>query len=134
MTEERPATDRQILTLRQAAAHLQIAVKTCGELARRGRIPAFRLGRQWRFVRQELEAWATAQAAANVRPQSNVAVTVGALRAKPRISTGSLEERLAEQLQSKLAAMDEKASSAALPDRALTPIGRAPGRKPHGQR
>lgn len=107
MTEERPATDRQILTLRQAV-HLQIAVKTCGELARRGQIPAFKLGRQWRFVRQELEACATAQAAANVRPQSNVAVTLGPVRAKPRVSTGSLAERL----QSRLDAMDGKASPA----------------------
>lgn len=130
MIEECPATDQHILTLRQAAAHLQIAVKTCGELARRGRIPAFKLGRQWRFIRQELEAWATAQAAANVRPQSNVAATLGSVRAKPRVSTASLAERL----QSKLDAMGGKASLAAPPDRASTSTGRAPGRKPRGQR
>lgn len=121
VTDEHPATDQQILTLRQAAAHLQVAIKTCGELARRGQIPAFKLGRQWRFVRQELEAWATAQAAANVRAQSNAAVTLGSVRAKPRVSTGSLAEGL------------QWAGRADPPD-PIHAIGRAPSRKPHGQR
>ena len=91
-------TEQQILTVEQAAALLQVTVKTCRGLAARGVIPAFKLGKAWRFVRQELEAWAVVQAAANVRPHSRVAA--GPLKpVLARPSGSSLAARLDAQLR-----------------------------------
>ena len=69
MTDDGAPNDRLMLTAAEAAEFLQVRVKTCRGLAARGANPAFRAGKVWGFVRQEIEAWVAAQAAANVRPQ-----------------------------------------------------------------
>jgi excisionase family DNA binding protein len=43
------------MTAREVAELLQMPVSTVYELARRGEIPARRLGRTWRFLRPRLE-------------------------------------------------------------------------------
>ncbi|MGH8258815.1 MAG: helix-turn-helix domain-containing protein [Steroidobacteraceae bacterium] len=78
-----------ILTLRQAAAHLQIAVKTCGALARRGQIPAFKLGRQWRFVREELDSFAAEQARENKKQCPSQSVRAPSIGRSDSRSLGS---------------------------------------------
>jgi excisionase family DNA binding protein len=44
-------TRDQVMTAREVAELLQMPVSTVYELARRGEIPARRLGRTWRFLR-----------------------------------------------------------------------------------
>lgn len=48
-------TRDQVMTAREVADLLQLPVSTVYELARRGEIPARRLGRTWRFLRPRLE-------------------------------------------------------------------------------
>jgi excisionase family DNA binding protein len=36
---------------------VRLPVSTVYDLARRGLIPAHRVGRAWRFIRQEVEQW-----------------------------------------------------------------------------
>jgi excisionase family DNA binding protein len=48
-------TRDQVMTAREVAELLQMPVSTVYELARRGEIPARRLGRTWRFLRPRLE-------------------------------------------------------------------------------
>jgi excisionase family DNA binding protein len=43
-----------ILTLEEAAKLLRVSTKTLGKLARSGEVPAMRLGREWRFSREQL--------------------------------------------------------------------------------
>lgn len=43
-----------VLTLEQAAEYLQLCSKTVVKLATGGKIPAKRLGREWRFSRPAL--------------------------------------------------------------------------------
>ena len=50
-------TRRDVLTARDVAELLRIPVSTVYDLARRGVLPAHRVGRAWRFVRQEIEEW-----------------------------------------------------------------------------
>ncbi|MDA7903794.1 helix-turn-helix domain-containing protein [Mariniblastus sp.] len=51
-------TNSQIYTLAEAAAYLKVSERTLWQLARDGEIPCFRVGKQYRFVRSQLRAWA----------------------------------------------------------------------------
>ncbi len=47
----------EMLTLAEAAEILRIAERTAYDLARQRRIPAAKVGGQWRIRRAELDAW-----------------------------------------------------------------------------
>jgi excisionase family DNA binding protein len=49
-------TRDEVMTAREVAELLRMPVSTVYELARRGELPARRLGRTWRFLRPRLEA------------------------------------------------------------------------------
>ena len=51
------AMDREILDVEGAAALLGVSPRTIYTLAHKGEIPATRVGREWRFARQNLIAW-----------------------------------------------------------------------------
>lgn len=53
------AMDKDILDVEGAAAVLGVSTRTVYNLARKGEIPAMRVGREWRFARQNLIAWVT---------------------------------------------------------------------------
>lgn len=44
----------EVLTTQEAAALLKLHPDTVGDLARRGELPAVKLGRDWRFTRSAL--------------------------------------------------------------------------------
>jgi excisionase family DNA binding protein len=46
-----------ILTIEETAEYLKIPVSTVYRLAQQGRIPANKVGRQWRFYRPALIEW-----------------------------------------------------------------------------
>ena len=46
-----------VLTLREAAEFLRVSEKTLGDMARSGRMPCQKVGREWRFLRSAIEAW-----------------------------------------------------------------------------
>lgn len=48
-------TRAEVMTAREVADLLQLPVSTVYYLARRGELPARRLGRTWRFLRPRLE-------------------------------------------------------------------------------
>jgi len=47
----------KLLTLRQVSEKLQISENTLYKLARKGGIPAIKVGNQWRFKVQDIEKW-----------------------------------------------------------------------------
>jgi excisionase family DNA binding protein len=51
----RTLTRDEVLTAREVSELLKMPVSTIYELARRGELPASRLGRTWRFLRPRLE-------------------------------------------------------------------------------
>jgi excisionase family DNA binding protein len=55
-----PLTARDVITAREVGELLRIPPSTVYDLARRGLIPAHRVGRAWRFIRQEIEEWLVA--------------------------------------------------------------------------
>jgi len=52
-----PPDDRDILDSHAAARYLGAHVETIRRLARRGGIPAFKIGKDWRFSRTQLREW-----------------------------------------------------------------------------
>lgn len=50
-----------VLTLPQVARYFSVHPNTIYRLAQRGRIPAFKVGSDWRFHRESIDAWRLAQ-------------------------------------------------------------------------
>lgn len=53
---EKPGND-EVLTVKEASGYLKVAEKTLYRFIREQNIPAFKLGREWRFKRSLLDAW-----------------------------------------------------------------------------
>lgn len=51
----------RLWSIQDAAAYLNVAVKTVTRMIQRGDLPAVRVGNQWRFVPRQLAAWLDAQ-------------------------------------------------------------------------
>ena len=51
----------QIMTLREVAQYLGLHAMTVYKLTREGRVPAAKIGGQWRFKRDVLDAWLETQ-------------------------------------------------------------------------
>lgn len=47
----------ETLTVREIAKYLKVHPLTIARLAREGKIPGFKVGKQWRFDKKEMEAW-----------------------------------------------------------------------------
>jgi excisionase family DNA binding protein len=47
-----------IMTSDEVAAYLRTSVQNVKRLARRGDLPAWKLGRNWRFSRADIDGWA----------------------------------------------------------------------------
>jgi len=55
-----PQSSGDILTIRQLAEYLMVSEKTVYRMIERHQLPAMRIGAQWRFRRQDIDAWLTA--------------------------------------------------------------------------
>lgn len=53
--------DTEVLNAKEAAHFLKAHVETIRRLARRGDIPAFKVGKDWRFYKSELRLWSNGQ-------------------------------------------------------------------------
>lgn len=51
----------QIMTLREVAHYLGLHIMTVYKLTREGRVPAAKIGGQWRFKRDVLDEWLEAE-------------------------------------------------------------------------
>lgn len=50
-------SDSDVLTLDEAAAYLRVHPRTLRTKASEGEVPAAKVGRAWRFHREQLERW-----------------------------------------------------------------------------
>jgi excisionase family DNA binding protein len=67
--------DEGFLTTEEVLEYLQVNLRTVYRLIKAGKIPAVRVGRQWRFRKRDIDAWLESQ-----RPRQGRA---GAVRAAP---------------------------------------------------
>ncbi|MRR31173.1 DNA-binding protein [bacterium] len=60
----------QVLTVHDVATYLRLSEAKVYRLAREGGVPAFRLGRSWRFRKDLIDAWMLRETGANLVPLS----------------------------------------------------------------
>ncbi len=51
------AKDKKIMTAKEVAEYLSIHPLTIHKYARQGKIPAFKIGANWRFLRKSIDKW-----------------------------------------------------------------------------
>jgi excisionase family DNA binding protein len=76
--------DETFLTTEEVLEYLQVNLRTVYRLIKAGKIPAVRVGRQWRFRKRDIDAWLDSQ-----RPRGGAAraVAAAAPAARPAAST-----------------------------------------------
>src|SRR3954470_15023982 len=65
--------DEVFLTTEEVLEYLQVNLRTVYRLIKAGKIPAVRVGRQWRFRKRDIDAWLDSQ-----RPRGDRAATPAA--------------------------------------------------------
>ena len=65
--------NQQVLTVKEVADYLRLHTSTVYKLLKRGNLPAFRVGSDWRFNREAIERWRYDQedAALRIARQNN---------------------------------------------------------------
>jgi excisionase family DNA binding protein len=57
LTDKPASLEGEILTVHDVARFLRVPKSTVYKLARAGELPASKIGKHWRFLRQDLQAW-----------------------------------------------------------------------------
>jgi excisionase family DNA binding protein len=70
--------DETFLTTEEVLAYLQVNLRTVYRLIKAGKIPAVRVGRQWRFRKRDIDAWLDSQ-----RPRGGSRAAAAASSAPP---------------------------------------------------
>jgi excisionase family DNA binding protein len=74
-------SDEIFLTTEEVLEYLQVNLRTVYRLIKAGKIPAVRVGRQWRFRKRDIDAWLDAQ-----RPRGERGAVPGPADRRPRVS------------------------------------------------
>jgi excisionase family DNA binding protein len=104
--------DEAFLTTEEVLEYLQVNLRTVYRLIKAGKIPAVRVGRQWRFRKADIDAWLDSQgirSAARPGPlaaPARSAPPAAASTTRPRILVADDEASIRELLQKTLALAD----------------------------
>ena len=94
--------DDSFLTTEEVLEYLQVNLRTVYRLIKAGKIPAVRVGRQWRFRKRDIDAWLESQ-----RPRSGRAATSprvsGPVAGRPRVLVVDDEANIRDLLSKTLA-------------------------------
>ncbi len=97
--------DESFLTTEEVLEYLQVNLRTVYRLIKAGKIPAVRVGRQWRFRKRDIDAWLESQ-----RPRGSRAAQTSAPRpaasasgARPRVLVVDDEASIRDLLSKTLA-------------------------------
>ena len=96
--------EETFLTTEEVLDYLQVNLRTVYRLIKAGRIPAVRVGRQWRFRKRDLDAWLEAQRLQSGRPGASRGVVSAPDR--PRVLVVDDEEPVRDLLSRTLALAD----------------------------
>ena len=81
--------DETFLTTEEVLEYLQVNLRTVYRLIKAGKIPAVRVGRQWRFRKRDIDAWLDSQ-----RPRGGPRQAAPAQAAAPKPAPGSVRRRV----------------------------------------
>ena len=102
--------DETFLTTEEVLEYLQVNLRTVYRLIKAGKIPAVRVGRQWRFRKRDIDAWLDSQrprggarAAASAPAASTPSAGPAAGTARPRVLVVDDEASIRDLLSKTLA-------------------------------
>ena len=98
--------DEAFLTTEEVLEYLQVNLRTVYRLIKAGRIPAVRVGRQWRFRKSDIDAWLDSQRPRAPRAAPSPKPAPAPTTARPRILVADDEASIRELLQKTLALAD----------------------------
>jgi excisionase family DNA binding protein len=94
--------DESFLTTEEVLEYLQVNLRTVYRLIKAGKIPAVRVGRQWRFRKRDIDAWLESQRPRAVRAQPAPQRAPASADARPRVlvvdDEASIRDLLAKTL------------------------------------
>src|SRR5881397_3661295 len=95
--------DESFLTTEEVLEYLQVNLRTVYRLIKAGKIPAVRVGRQWRFRKRDIDAWLESQRPRTVRPATPSGARVAATAGRPRVLVVDDEASIRDLLSKTLA-------------------------------
>jgi excisionase family DNA binding protein len=96
--------DEGFLTTEEVLEYLQVNLRTIYRLIKAGRIPAVRVGRQWRFRKRDIDAWLESQRPRHARASPGVPRSAAATPAsRPRVLVVDDEAAIRDLLAKTLA-------------------------------
>jgi excisionase family DNA binding protein len=100
-----PPGDEGFLTTEEVLEYLQVNLRTVYRLIKAGKIPAVRVGRQWRFRKRDIDAWLESQRPRAARPGGPLPVprSPAAASARPRVLVVDDEAAIRDLLSKTLA-------------------------------
>jgi excisionase family DNA binding protein len=97
--------DETFLTTEEVLEYLQVNLRTVYRLIKAGKIPAVRVGRQWRFRKRDIDAWLDSQRPRGAARPASIAPTPARpnpATARPRVivvdDEASIRDLLAKTL------------------------------------
>lgn len=95
--------DEGFLTTEDVLEYLHVNLRTVYRLIKAGRIPAIRVGRQWRFRKRDIDAWLETQRPRAVRQATAPPGRAVSASARPRILVADDEASIRDLLAKTLA-------------------------------
>jgi excisionase family DNA binding protein len=102
-------TDEVFLTTEEVLEYLQVNLRTVYRLIKAGKIPAVRVGRQWRFRKRDIDAWLDSQRSAG----GATPAAAPASQRRPRILVVDDEASIRDLLSKTLALAEYEVDTAA---------------------
>ena len=111
--------DESFLTTEEVLEYLQVNLRTVYRLIKAGKIPAVRVGRQWRFRKRDIDAWLESQ-----RPRGGGARAAAAAPARQAAASGGRPRVLVVDDESTIRDLLSKTLALAEYDVDMAPDGR----------
>ena len=110
-------TDEVFLTTEEVLEYLQVNLRTVYRLIKAGKIPAVRVGRQWRFRKRDIDAWLDSQRTHSAGPAPAPPIRHGRARVLVVDDEASIRELLSKTLALAEYEVDTAADASAALDR-----------------
>jgi excisionase family DNA binding protein len=91
------------LTTEEVLDYLQVNLRTIYRLIKAGKIPAVRVGRQWRFRKRDIDAWLESQRPRTTRGTTTAAPRTAPAAGRPRVLVVDDEATIRDLLSKTLA-------------------------------
>jgi excisionase family DNA binding protein len=105
-------SDEVFLTTEEVLEYLQVNLRTVYRLIKAGKIPAVRVGRQWRFRKRDIDAWLDAQRPRGERAAQGSGDGAPARVDRPRVLVADDEASIRELLSKTLALAEYEVDTA----------------------